>query len=103
MTPRHVKLENGLNIYIRIFGKADNPPLILLHGWPVNGDLWRHCLASFSKGYRVFVPDLPGHGRSDMPLNVDYDLDFFVRFVKDLLDLGSSTQNQFKCRGVGPD
>ncbi|MCP4691225.1 MAG: alpha/beta hydrolase, partial [Desulfobacterales bacterium] len=58
----------------------------LLHGYPSSCYLWRHCMTSLAERFRVYAPDLPGHGRSDKPLDVDYNLDFFTDFLLDFYD-----------------
>ena len=46
--------------------------MILLHGFPDTGNLWRHQVAALSTaGYRVITPDLRGYGLSDKPTDVD--------------------------------
>jgi pimeloyl-ACP methyl ester carboxylesterase len=43
-------------------------PVILLHGFPDSGRLWRHQVPALADaGFRVIVPDLRGYGRSDKP------------------------------------
>ncbi len=40
--------------------------VLLLHGWPDDGRLWRHQVAPLAAaGYRVLAPDLLGFGESD--------------------------------------
>jgi pimeloyl-[acyl-carrier protein] methyl ester esterase len=39
-------------------------PLVLIHGWGVNGALFEPQLSALASRYRVIVPDLPGHGTS---------------------------------------
>jgi len=40
----------------------------MLHGWAVSAYLWRHNIPALAEaGYRVYAPDLPGHGLSDVP------------------------------------
>jgi pimeloyl-ACP methyl ester carboxylesterase len=47
-------------------------PVLLLHGWPDSGRLWRHQVAALTgAGFRVIVPDLRGFGASDAPEAVD--------------------------------
>ena len=42
--------------------------MILLHGWAVSAYLWRHNIPALAAaGWRVYAPDLPGHGLSDAP------------------------------------
>lgn len=38
--------------------------MLLIHGWGVSGALFAPQLAALAGGYRVVVPDLPGHGAS---------------------------------------
>lgn len=43
-------------------------PLLLLHGFPMDGDIWhQHADLLAEAGHRVIVPDLPGSGRSPLP------------------------------------
>ncbi len=43
-------------------------PVILLHGFPDTGRLWRNQVPALAgAGFRVIVPDLRGYGRSDKP------------------------------------
>lgn len=49
-------------------GPADAHPVVLLHGEPTWGYLWRDVLPPLlDAGHRVVVPDHPGFGRSDKP------------------------------------
>lgn len=48
--------------------EGDGPPVLLLHGEPTWGYLWRKVMPPLLvAGYRCVVPDLPGFGRSDKP------------------------------------
>ncbi|WP_431984608.1 alpha/beta fold hydrolase [Streptomyces qinglanensis] len=42
-------------------------PLILLHGWGTNGQVWSAQAEEFAGAYRVVVPDWRGCGRSARP------------------------------------
>ena len=47
-------------------------PVILLHGFPDSGRLWRNQVPVLAgAGFRVIVPDLRGYGRSDKPGTAD--------------------------------
>jgi pimeloyl-ACP methyl ester carboxylesterase len=61
---------------------------VLLHGWAISAYLWRHNIAALAAaGYRVYAPDLPGHGLSDAPLaKGSYSLDSLADDVTALLD-----------------
>jgi pimeloyl-ACP methyl ester carboxylesterase len=83
MKSRYNILRNGLKIHSLVADNNSFPPLILLHGYPTNAYLWRECIPSLSKKFQVYAPDLPGHGKSDKPLDAKYDLDFFINFLKE--------------------
>lgn len=57
---------DGLRIAVRTTGPADAPPLLLLHGFPQTGALWRR-VAERLPGFRCVMPDLPGYGHSTKP------------------------------------
>lgn len=40
------------------------PALVLIHGWGLHGGVWDSVLPLLAARYRVYVPDLPGHGHS---------------------------------------
>jgi len=47
-------------------------PVILLHGFPDSGRLWRNQVPVLADaGFQVIVPDLRGYGRSDKPAAAD--------------------------------
>ncbi len=59
-------------------------PVLLIHGWPDSGALWRQQIpALLEAGYRLIVPDQRGFGRSDRPADVsDYAI---ARSVADMV------------------
>ncbi len=63
-------------------------PVILLHGFPDSGRLWRHQVPALADaGFRVIVPDLRGYGRSDKPAEVKaYGMRLLVADVLAVLD-----------------
>jgi len=77
---------NGLQFHVRDEGSGT--PVILMHGFPDTGDLWRNQVPALVKnGFRTIVPDMRGRGRSSKPPNVaDYRLSTIVRDVTGILD-----------------
>jgi pimeloyl-ACP methyl ester carboxylesterase len=60
----------GVGIEYEVIG--DGRPVVLLHGFPDTGRLWRHQVPALAAaGFRVIVPDLRGYGRSDKPGEVE--------------------------------
>ncbi|HUN48767.1 MAG TPA: alpha/beta hydrolase [Stellaceae bacterium] len=58
---------DGLGIFYRESGKAEAPAVLLLHGFPTSGHMFRELIPLLSDRFHVVAPDLPGFGRSDMP------------------------------------
>jgi pimeloyl-[acyl-carrier protein] methyl ester esterase len=40
------------------------PDMVLVHGWGWHGGVWSTVAAHLAQHFRVWIPDLPGHGRS---------------------------------------
>jgi pimeloyl-ACP methyl ester carboxylesterase len=76
------------DVAIHVHDEGEGPPVLLMHGWPDKGALWRHQLAALAdNGYRVIAPDLRGFGDSDKPSDVDaYTAEKLVGDVAGVLD-----------------
>jgi len=68
----------GARLHVRITGPERGPAVVLLHGFPLNGSMWDAQVQALAKGWRVIVPDLRGHGRSDVG-----DGQFAIDFMAD--------------------
>jgi pimeloyl-ACP methyl ester carboxylesterase len=80
---------NGVGIEYQVSGQGR--PVVLLHGFPDSGRLWRHQVPALAgAGFQVIVPDLRGYGRSDKPEDVGaYSLGLLAGDVTAILaDLG---------------
>jgi haloalkane dehalogenase len=87
-TPRYTEIE-GLRMAYLDEGTGDSGHTLLLpHGEPTWGYLYRFMIAPFvAAGHRVIVPDLIGFGRSDKPVSRSvYTYDAHVRWMKSFLD-----------------
>jgi pimeloyl-ACP methyl ester carboxylesterase len=59
--------SEGVNIRYKDFGAGK--PIVLLHGYTMNSNMWDNSLLlkTLSKSHRVITIDLRGHGLSDKP------------------------------------
>ena len=75
---------------------GDGSPVVMIHGEPTWSFLWRKVAPPvLEAGHRVILPDLPGFGRSDKPMDEDwYSYDRHAAAIADLverLDLRDAT------------
>ncbi len=66
---------------IHYFTGGDGDPLVVIHGGGSGAEGWLQSVTELSEHYRVYVPDLPGFGRSQ-PLDGEYGIPEFVEFVE---------------------
>lgn len=53
---------NGIELCTQVVGAG--PPLVFIHGFPLDHTMWRQQVAHLSQSYRVIAPDLRGFGQS---------------------------------------
>jgi pimeloyl-ACP methyl ester carboxylesterase len=97
---------DGFNIFCREAGPRHAPALLLLHGFPSAGHMFRDLIPQLSDRFRVIAPDLPGFGQSDMPDRGEFTYTFdnvarvidrftevvgLVRFAIYVFDYGAPT------------
>ena len=58
---------DGLKIAYREAGRPDAPTLLLLHGFPTAGHMFRDLIPLLADRIHLVAADLPGFGQSDMP------------------------------------
>jgi pimeloyl-ACP methyl ester carboxylesterase len=67
---------DGLKIFYREAGRVDAPTLLLLHGFPSAGHMFRDLIPLLAERFHLVAPDLPGFGQSDMPSRDDFSYTF---------------------------
>jgi 3-oxoadipate enol-lactonase len=57
----------GVRLAYRTWGPAGAPPVVLLHALGDQSSDWAPIAAALAPSWRVYAPDLRGHGASDWP------------------------------------
>src|SRR5438128_12598111 len=57
----------GIGVFYREAGPKDAPTILLLHGFPTAGHMFRDLIPQLADRFRLVAPDLPAFGQSDMP------------------------------------
>jgi haloacetate dehalogenase len=58
---------NGMRLRVRLGGRPDAPPLLLLHGFPQTHVMWHRVAQQLAPHFSLVLPDLRGYGHSDKP------------------------------------
>lgn len=78
--------ENSTNIDLYYEDHGTGQPVVLIHGYPLDGRSWeKQTAALLQAGYRVISYDRRGFGHSSQP-TVGYDYDTFAADLKVVLD-----------------
>ena len=77
----------GHRIHYLAEGPAGGPAVVLVHGLGGHAEDWRNLAPYLVKaGYRVYLPDLPGYGRSEKPSDFSYSVHDEAEAVVGFLD-----------------
>lgn len=86
---RHESVDSGgVKLHCAVAGKAGDPLMLFLHGFPEFWGAWRNPMAYFAaRGWLCVAPDLRGYNLSDKPEGVDaYKAKYLIA---DVLALGA--------------
>ncbi len=92
MPQKHRSTENRMGskyityqssqIFYRTVGKGS--PLILIHGFAEDGDIWKNQIEFLKDHHQLIIPDLPGSGRSE--LIEDMSIEGMAEGIKEILN-----------------
>src|SRR5438552_13310574 len=57
--------SNGVRIRYVVAGSGE--PVVLIHGWSADAEMWQPLMADLSRDYQVIALDCRGHGKSGKP------------------------------------
>jgi pimeloyl-ACP methyl ester carboxylesterase len=72
-----------VEVFYREAGPKNAPVILLLHGYPTAGHMFRNLIPLLSDRFRLIAPDLPGFGQTKAPPRdkFDYTFDNFARIM----------------------
>ncbi len=74
------KLNDKLRV--RYLTEGQGPlTMVLVHGWTCSAAFWRLQTTDFARLYKVISIDLPGHGKSDKPADLQYSVPLFAQAI----------------------
>jgi pimeloyl-ACP methyl ester carboxylesterase len=77
----------GYRLHFVVEGPVDGPPVVLVHGLGGRAEDWRNLAPWLTQaGFRVYMPDLPGFGRSEKPSDFSYSIHDQAEVVVSFLD-----------------
>lgn len=74
---------NGNNVHYYTAGEGE--PLLVIHGGMGDASTWLSNVDRLAGKYKLYVPDLPGFGKSQL-LECEHNIAVFTEFVKDFAD-----------------
>jgi haloacetate dehalogenase len=77
-----VRVRDGVRIHYRRLGEGTG--MVLLHGFPQTGHMWRKVMPVLAERFTAVAPDLRGYGDSDRPA-VGYDKRTMAADIADVI------------------
>jgi pimeloyl-ACP methyl ester carboxylesterase len=81
-----VRGAGGVDLNVEVYGPADAPPVVLVHGWMCALRYWRLQVQDLMADHRVITYDMRGHGESGAPRDHDWSLDTLADDLEAVFD-----------------
>jgi len=75
---------NGFGIDYNVEGPRTGIPVVFIHGFPFNKEIWKPQIEAFKKDYYIISYDVRGHGTSDVgnaQYTIEYCVDDFIHLL----------------------
>ena len=83
-----LELSTGIHLTYLTLGPEGGTPIVLIHGATDSRLSWFQVAPDLAeKGYRVYIPELRGHGKTDKPREDAYTLEEHTADIKSFIDL----------------
>ena len=79
--------SGGIHLHVVMYGDSKKTPVVLVHGYPDNNQVWKPVAERLAKKYFVIAYDVRGAGQSDVPLHVkDYRMELLAQDLAAVVD-----------------
>ncbi|HEY7751029.1 MAG TPA: alpha/beta hydrolase [Ignavibacteriaceae bacterium] len=73
------------NLFVVTSGEEKNPPILFVHGFPFNHEMWEAQIAVLNKNYFCVTYDIRGLGKSD-PGDGQFTMDIFADDLNSIIE-----------------
>lgn len=80
-------VSGGVSLHVVMYGDSKKTPVVLVHGYPDNNQVWKPVAERLAKKYFVIAYDVRGAGQSDVPSHVkDYRMELLALDLAAVVD-----------------
>jgi NAD(P)-dependent dehydrogenase (short-subunit alcohol dehydrogenase family)/pimeloyl-ACP methyl ester carboxylesterase len=79
--------SGGIQLHVVAYGDSRKTPIVLVHGYPDNNQVWKPVAELLAKKHFVIAYDVRGAGQSDVPTRVsDYRMELLAQDLAAVVD-----------------
>ncbi|MDB5232617.1 MAG: alpha/beta hydrolase [Chitinophagaceae bacterium] len=79
------KMADADGVCISYNDKGDGTPVVLLHGFGEDSEIWNEQVKALQPFYRIILPDLPGSGHSPVPDKTQITIEDYADLINAIL------------------